>query len=153
MNVRGFTVVVVATLLLATDTTVALRGAPHEDQANADLEKQLHELLQERVTTAERALDAMQAAFEAATVTTFDYLDAVNQLTEARLSAAKSPAQKLAALERRVERMRKTERTVELLYQGATSDGAVTAKDYFTVKRERQSAEIALIDARIKANR
>jgi len=112
------------------------------------LEKRLKELLDERVITAEQAKDALQAAFEAQTVTLFDLVNAANRLKEARLAVASTPAQELDALEKHLDLLRSTEAMIKALYDAGTRGGE--AKEYTTVRRERESAEIAYIKARLK---
>ncbi|MEX0675740.1 MAG: hypothetical protein WD063_01615 [Pirellulales bacterium] len=150
MQVRGFILVVVCALSLAAAST--LSGANgQEDQGKAALEKRLQELLKERVKTAERARDAMQASFEAETVTLINLVDATNKLVEARLAVATTPAQEIDALEKHLELMQNTERKIKVRYDIGTRGGE--AKEYATAQRERQSAEIALTQARLKTKR
>jgi hypothetical protein len=146
MNVRGF---VICALLLAAGTSVALRGAPQENPAKTDLEKLLQQLLQERVKTAERATDSLQAAFDAQAVTLDMLVEAVNKLCKARLEIATTPAEEIDALEKRFKHMTEIEHKVETLYKIGARGGE--EKEYTMAKRERESAQIDLIRARLKA--
>ena len=151
MQARGLILVAVCLLTLTAGTSVVSGADLQKDQSNADLEKQLQQLLHERVTTAERAVVAVQAAFEAETVTLFPMLDAVNKLAEASLAVATTTAQEIEALEKNLERMQSIEQMTKVLYETGTRGGE--AMEYAAAKRERQSAEIALIKARLKAKR
>lgn len=149
MKSRGFILVAACALLLAAGATVLSAANVLEDQKTAALEKRLNKLLDERVITAERAKDALVAAFEAQTTTLFDFMDAANKLREARLAAAKTPAQELDALEKHLDLMRNVEQKIKVLYDIGTRGGEI--KEYSTAQRERQSAEIAYIQALLKS--
>jgi len=148
MNARGFILVVVCAFSLSAGATVLSATDVLESQKKPALEKRLAELLDERVITAERAWDALQAAFKAQTVTRDVLIDAANKLVEARLAVATTPAQELDALEKHLDVMRNTEKKIEMLYKIGTRGGE--AKEYATAQRERQSAEIAYIQALLK---
>lgn len=150
MQVRGFILVVVCALSLAAAST--LSGANgQEEEGKAALEKRLQELLKERVKTAERATAAMKAAFEAQTVVLYHFLDAANKLVEARLAVATTPAQEIDALEKHLELLQKIEQKIRELYDIGTRGGE--ANELAAAQRERQSADIALTQARLKTNR
>ena len=149
MKARGFILVVVFALSLAAGVTALSAAEVLESQKNPALEKRLNKLLDERVITAERAKDALLAAFEAQTTTLIDLVAALNKLKEARLAAAKTPAQELDALEKHLDVMRNTENKIKVLYNIGTRGGE--AKEYSTAQRERQSAEIAYIQALLKS--
>jgi hypothetical protein len=149
MNLRSFVLGALCVSLVVCGVSV-LSGADEDvGQSKAALENRLQELLKERVTTAERAVEATQAAFEAATVTLDVLIDCVNKLAEAELAVAATHAEKLAALEKRVASLLRIEEKIQALFNIGGRGGE--AKDYAMAQRERQSAEIALIEARLKA--
>ncbi len=93
----------------------------------------------------------MAAAFEADTVTFDTYADAMKKLAEAEVALATTPQEKLAALERHLERTKQVETKIKLLYDVGTPGGE--SKEYFSAKRDRESAEIWLLKARIQAKK
>jgi outer membrane protein TolC len=149
MRARRFILVVVCALSLAGGVCVLSGAGANQDQTTAALEEQLQELLHERVKTAQRAMDATQAAFEAQTVTLLGVVEAANKLVEAKLAIATTGAQRIEALEQHLQRAQQTEQKIEVLYKVGARGGE--AKEHATAKRERQSAEIALIQAQLKA--
>lgn len=151
MLARTFLLLLACVLTFPMGATVALCAAPQEDESKAELEKQLQRLLHERVATAERGKDAVQAAFEAETVTLDVLVEATNKLLDARLAIAATPAEEIDALEKRLESMQEIEQKIKVLYQFGIRGGE--AKEYATMQRERQTAQIALIRARLKAMR
>jgi outer membrane protein TolC len=118
---------------------------------NARLKDELMGLLKERVESAQTAMDAVQAAFDAETVTFDVLLDAMNKLVEAEVAAATTPKEEIAALQRHVDRTKQFEKKVKALFDLGTRGGE--AKEYYSAKRERQSAEIALLQARLRVQR
>lgn len=148
MQARGFIPATACLLVLVAGIPAAWAGDLQENQDKAELEKQLQQLVHERVETAQLAKDAIQAAFDAGTIVVFDLLDAVNELAEARLAVAKTPAERIDALEKHVKQMKAIEEKVLALYRAGARGGEV--KEYFSAKRERQSAEIALLKARLE---
>jgi hypothetical protein len=136
-------------LTLVAGAAVASAAEPQEDESKAALEKQLQKLLHERVATAELAVVAMQAAYEAQTVALFDFLDGANKLVEARLAVAATREQEIDALEKHLKLMQTIEQNLKALYDLGSRGGE--AKEYAAAQRERQSAQIALIKARLKA--
>ena len=151
MQARGFILIAVCVLTLAAGTSVVLRAEPQEEQSKADLEKELQRLLHERVATAESAVEAMQAAFKAQTVTLDVLIDAANKLVEARLAVATTPAQEIDLLNEHLQLMQGIEKRTKALYDIGARGGEI--RNYLAAKIERQSAQIALIQARLKVNR
>jgi hypothetical protein len=149
MKLRRVFAVSVCLVSLASVTTL-LSGAKNDDEANAGpLQLQLQELLKERALTAQRAREATQAAFDAET-TTLDVLTlALNQANKAELALARTPAEEVAALTKHLALMRDLETRIEALFNQGTRGGE--ASQFYHAKRERQSAEIALIKARLKS--
>jgi hypothetical protein len=151
MTIRGIIAAAVCALLLAGGVSALSGAGTEQGDSKAALEKQLQELLEDRVKSAERAVEAFQAAFEAQTCTLDVFIEAANKLVEARLAVATTPAQEIAALEKHLERMQAIEQKILVLYKIGARGGE--AKEYAMAKRERQSAEIALIEARLKSSR
>jgi hypothetical protein len=148
MKMRIF-FMVAASLAFVAGATL-LQGAA-QDQANASkaLEQQLTDALKTRAASAQRAFEATAAAFEAETVTLDTFADAIEKLAAAELALATKPDERIAALQRNVERTKQVEAKIKLLYDIGTRGGE--AKDYFSAKRDRESAEIMLLNARIQA--
>jgi hypothetical protein len=149
MNLRSFVLGALCVSLVVCGVSVLLGADEDVGQSKAALENRLQELLKERVTTAERAVDATQAAFGAQTITLDVLLDCVNKLADAELAVAGTDAEKFAALEKRVALLLATEEKIQVLFNVGGRGGE--AKEYAMAQRERQSAEIALIQARLKA--
>jgi hypothetical protein len=119
--------------------------------SKAALEQQLKESLKTRAESAQRAFEAMAAAFEADTVTLDTFADAMKKLSEAELALATNSEEKIAALQRNVERTKQVETKIKLLYDSGAAGGE--SKDYFSAKRDRETAEIMLLKAKIKAKK
>ena len=148
MRTRYLGLVTIAAVCLS--VTAWLQGASKDSDSNkAELERQLHDALQARVETAQAVMDAVQASYEAQTVTFHQVVVAARDLIEAKLDACKNVDEEIALLQKQLDVMKANEARVEQLYNLGTRGGE--ARDYFTAKRERQTAEIELLKARIKA--
>ncbi len=143
----------VAVCLASVTGAALLYGAAQKDASpsKAMLEQELKATLKMRVQTAQLALEAMQAAFEAETVTLDVLMDASLKLAEAQVAVASKPEEEIAALQNCVERAKQTEANIKKLFEVGTKGGA--AKDYYSAKRERESAEVAVLKAQIQAKR
>ena len=75
-------------------------------------------------------------------------IDAVNKRAEARLAVAASDAERTEALRARVDFLQKMEGVIEAKYKEGRGGGEIAK--YSVVLRERQSAEIALIQATLR---
>jgi hypothetical protein len=75
-------------------------------------------------------------------------VEAANKLCKAQLEIATTPAEEIDALESRFKRMGEIEKKLEVLYRIGARGGE--EKEYTTAKRERESAQIALLRARLK---
>ena len=64
------------------------------------------------------------------------------------LTRPSNSEEEIAAWTKHVERMKQSETKIEKLFRSGTRGGE--AKEYATAKRERESAEIGLLRARIK---
>jgi hypothetical protein len=151
MSTRWSLSIALCLVILAVSTTLLIADDKQNDMSIRLLEEQLKALLEERVQTAFLCLSATQAAFEAETVSLGDLLDAMEKLENAELSMVTKPEQEIATMKRHVTRLQQVEKKIELLYRVGTKGGE--AKEYSRVKRERESAEIAVLKARIKAQR
>jgi len=140
---------VTACLASLTGAAVLFGAANAADTPKPALEQQLQELLKARMETAQVAYDASLAAFDAGNVTLDQLMEASAKLTKAQVDLAGKPEEVVMALSRHVERAKQTEAQIASLFKVGTKGGE--AKDYFSVKRERESAEIELLKARIKA--
>lgn len=117
------------------------------DANKAALEQELTDTLKARAESALAAYEAMVAAFNADTVT-FDMLaDAARRLADAELAIAAKPEDDIAALRRNVERTKGWEATIKQQFDAGARGGEAT--NYFSAKRDRESAEIMLLKARI----
>lgn len=136
--------IVVATLGFALGACVTLFAMADEQQDPqiALIEKRLAVLLEERVKSAERATQAMQAAYASGTVTLDCVHEAYNTLLVARLEAAKSDKQRMASLQEHLLNVSAIEEAVERLFKTGSRGGETNS--YESAKRERQTAEIAL---------
>jgi hypothetical protein len=146
MSFRTFGVAGMAML----SVVYAMGGLCVADEKPHDLtmEKQLKQLLQERFEAAEVAFQATTAAYEAETVTLAELSNSRMKLYEAELALAKSPKEELATLNRLVERAKQTEKKVRFLFEAG--EGGGQRKDYESAKRDRLTAEIMLLQARIR---
>jgi hypothetical protein len=139
-SLSALVVAVGAVLVFAVDDAGG-RGA-------AQAEARLAELLQDRVVASERAVEATKAGYEIGTVSLEAVIDAVNKRAEARLAVAASDAERTEALRARVDFLQKMEGVIEAKYKEGRGGGEIAK--YSVVLRERQSAEIALIQATLR---
>jgi hypothetical protein len=148
MNTRKLTMFA-ACLIVSIGVFAMFRSADARDAGPADKYKdELNTLLKQRVETAQYAHDAVQAAYDAETATLDWLLDAINKLIEAEVATATGQREEIAALEKHVQLIKQVEDKTKALYEKGAKGGE--AKDYYTVKRERESAEIALLKKRLK---
>jgi phage tail sheath protein FI len=132
--------VIAACLAAVAGTALVHGGSNQADAGKAALEQQLKDLLKQRVESAERALEAMQAAYNAETVIFTDLVEAANKVVEAKSARADTPKEKIAALENHVDFVKNQEAKIGALYKEGARGGEQAA--YYTAKRERESAEI-----------
>ena len=117
--------------------------------SKAALEQQLKETLKARSESALTAYDAMEGAFFAEAVTFDTLADAAGRLADAEVAIATNPDEVIAALVRNVERTKQLEARIKEMFDAGSRGG--DTKDYFSAKRDRESAEIMLLKARIAA--
>lgn len=117
-------------------------------QGAAQAQARLAELLQDRVVAAERAVDATAAAYPIGTASLEAVIDAVNKRAEARLAVAASDAERAEALRARVNFLQEMERSIEAKTKASRAGGDIA--NYYLVLRERQSAEIALLQVTLR---
>jgi hypothetical protein len=140
--------IVAACLVSLGGAVVVLYGATKDKEpTKGELEQQLQGLLDDRVKTADRCVQATQAAYEAETVTLDRLLAAFENLKEARLAVAGSQAAIIDALEQHVDRLQNTHKKIELLYEVGAKGGEVTQMT--EVKFAYETAQIELLRARI----
>ena len=151
MKMRTF--LAVAACLACIAGATLLYGATQDEAgaSKAALEQQLKETLNARAESAQTAYQGMAAAFDAETVTFDTLADAIKKLAEAEVALATKPEEEIAALRRNVERTKQEETKIKMLYDVGTKGGE--PKEYFSAKRDRESAEILLLKARIQAKR
>lgn len=142
--------ILAAALCLVTATGATAQ--PPDKQADASPQRKLKALLVARAATAQAAFKEMKVAWDASTVTTFNVLAASNKLVEAELAAATSPDEEIQALRGSLKRLRHLEKQVKYLVDWGIEHG-LSRKDVLSAKRERESAEIQLLEAQIKAAR
>jgi len=151
MKMRTF-LAIAACLASAGGATLLFGAAQNEaDASRTALEQQLQEALKTRAASAQRAVEAMTAAFESETVTFDTFADAMKKLAEAEVALTTTPEEKIAALQRYVQRTKQAETKIKLLYNVGTRGGE--AKEYFSAKRDRESAEIMLLKARMRQSK
>jgi len=117
--------------------------------SKAALEQQLKETLKARSESALSAYEAMEGAFIAERITFDTLADATRRLAEAEVAMAAKPEEVAAALLRNVERTKLLEARIKALFDAGLQGGE--SRDYFSAKRDRESAEIMLLKARIQA--
>jgi hypothetical protein len=149
MKMRKFLEVAVC-LASVVGATLLFGAAQNEaDASKAALELQLKETLKARAESAQTAYEAMTAAFETETVTFDTFADAIKELAEAEVALATKPEEEIAALRRNVERTKRWETRIKDLFDAGVR--GYEAKEYCSAKRDRESAEILLLKAQIKA--
>jgi len=148
MRLRSVLVIATSILSVAGATLLDASADP-PISTKSMLEVELKTALKARVESAQAVFDAMLTAFKPSTVSLEDIVDASKELSEAQVAAAANSGEAIAALTAYVQRAKLLESNVEMQYKAGVA--GVNAKEYFTAKRERQSAEIALLEARIKA--
>jgi hypothetical protein len=128
-----------------------LYGAMAEPQAadHGSLELQLNDKLRRRLVTAREARDSVRAAYDSDTewVSVEDLADSENELAEAEVAISLTAEEEIAAREQHVIRMRQLETSIKALHDSGSKGGE--AVKYQTMKRERESAEILLLKARL----
>lgn len=130
-------------------TAVIVFGASKAGESKSVLEQQLTEMRKARVQSAKAALAAAQAAFDAQAVTVDVFVEVTRNLVDAELDLATTPEQEIASWERYVKVMKQSEDASNKLLETGVKGGEPLR--YYTVKQERERAEIALLKARIKA--
>jgi hypothetical protein len=131
----GFTLTA-ATLLWAAD-----------DRAAA-LEKKLQLLLEERVATANRGVEANQAAYDSGTVTLDVLIKSRSDLAEARLAVAKGADERRAAIRELYQGYLQMEDSIAKLYKTGSRGGEANSMAMITVAR--QTAEIQLLEEQLR---
>lgn len=129
---------------------VAVATAWARGSEDLPAEARLEDLLQERVVVALKAAAATKDAYEAGAADLFRLIDAVNKLADARLAVATTEAERIKALEARVAALAEIERKVEALHKEGSRGGETDA--FHTVRRERLTAEIALVQEKLPAS-
>jgi hypothetical protein len=109
------------------------------------LESKLKQLLAQRVDSARQARIAVQAAFEAGSITIDVLLWANDAVYKAELAAADAPEERIAAHIKRVQNFGQLLNGVESLYNVGARGGE--AEKYAAVKYCLETAQIALVDA------
>ena len=150
MKTQKSLAVAVCLAFIAAATLVSGAATEQADPLRAALEEQRNDMLKTRAETAHAAYEAMKAAYEAETVTFDTYADALRKLSEAEVALATKPDEEIAALQKNVERTRAVEAKLKALYEKGVRGGE--AKEYFSAKRDRETAEIMLLDARIRTH-
>jgi hypothetical protein len=129
------------------EVSAGISGTSSPDRAS--LEDELNAALKARENWAEQALEASQAAYDSGTITLDMLIDSANELVTAELAVASTRIQKLAALEKHVERIASMEQKIAALYTSGSRGGE--AVQYRLINRELADAKIMLIEARLDA--
>lgn len=135
--------------LVAVGAAVLVFGRLRADENKSSLEQQLNEMRRARVQSAQSALAAAQAAYDARMVTVDVFMDVTRNLVDAELDLATRPEDEVASWERYVKVMKQAEDASKTLLELAGKGGEPLR--YYTIKQERERAEIALLKAKIKA--
>ena len=117
MTMRRIGLTAVA-ILSVTATAMLYAAGKDADASKAELERQLNETLKARVESAQMAMDAVQASFEAETVTLDQVVEAARQLIDAKLAIAKTIEEEIALLEKQLGLMKDRESRVEGAVEG-----------------------------------
>jgi hypothetical protein len=108
------------------------------------LENRLHELVGQRVVDAQRARNAIRAAFEAETVTLDLVTWAIDALWKAKMAAAEGPAQRIDAHVARVQDLGLLQEKIASLFEVGARGGE--AEKYAQINYCVETAQIALVD-------
>jgi hypothetical protein len=115
----------------------------------AALEDELRTALKVRENWAEQSLEATQAAYDSGTITLDVLIESANELVAAELAVAATRAQKLAILEKHIERIAGMEQKIAALYTSGSKGGE--AVQYRLINRELADAKVMLLEARLDA--
>ena len=143
-------------LLIVVAVLFSLAGTPLLDVATGNAEtspeadrSRLELLLILRIHSAQVTYAAAKSAYDAGTIP-FDSLSNANrQLTDAWLATAKEDEQKIAALTASLERAKEQEQQVRKPGTGGVVGGGSVGYDIAQARYERETAEIALLRARV----
>jgi hypothetical protein len=138
-----------AALLAACCGKGAATAADDKIEESPSLQGRLKQLLVSRVQTAHKNRDALLAAYQARNVTFGEVMTAANALLTAELAVGKTPGQRVAAHKRDVEFCRQQEQNTEALVKAGVRGESVKRG---TARYNRESAEIALVEACIAAD-
>jgi Xaa-Pro aminopeptidase len=118
------------------------------DESTAKLETRLQGLIQQRVATAQRVMEANQATYELGRITLDLVIWSHRELAEARLAAAKTAAEREAALQNLFVDLQRLEVVIEARHklglQGAD------ASQLMMISLVRQTAEIQLLEEQLR---
>ncbi len=145
---RVFLLAILAVGFCASRLVIADEPAPTEPSREI-LEQLLRASLQQRTAWARKALEAAQAAFDSGTITLDGAIRAATQLVDAEVAAASNDRQKIVAIEKHVAWMDKMAERIQGLYDDGARGGE--PGNYYTIKRECESARIMLLKAQIAA--
>ena len=149
MKMRTFLTVAACLAFILGASILYGEAQTEADASKAAMEQQLKEMLKTRAESAQTALEATEAAFNAEMLT-FDALaDAIKELAEAEVAIATKPEEEIRALRSYVERTKHWEARIKELFDLGLRGGG--AKEYYPAKRDRESAEIRLLKASIQA--
>jgi hypothetical protein len=141
---------VVLALLLFTGCGRGVSAADNEDNRQA-LENKLKQLVADRVESAKMTQMAVQAAFEAETVTMDLLVWATNAQFKADLAAAPTVDERIAAHAKRLQGFRLLFEKIKSLWEVGARGGE--SEKYSSAKYCMEDAEIALIEECITSGR
>jgi hypothetical protein len=118
------------------------------DESTAKPEKRLQGLIQERITTAERGVEVNQVAYESGRITLDMVIWSHRELAEARLAAAKTAAEREAALQNLFVDFQRMERAIEARHKLGLQGGE--ACELAMISLVRQTAEIRLLEEQLR---
>jgi len=128
----------------------ALNDAPAAADSRAELEAELKDLLKQRLESAEFAWSESRASYDLGTITLEPVIEAAQKLAAAQLALLVKPAEELEILGKLVERLKELEEQVKKTLEGPQRGGEL--RNYHTVRRERLSAEVSLLNAKLNAS-
>jgi beta-lactamase regulating signal transducer with metallopeptidase domain len=127
--------VVAGLIALSVSTAVVIAGVGTEDQ--------LGELLQQRLETAKRNVEATEAAYVTGICSLSELLGAEKALRDVQLDTAATAAERIVVLEDHLKTIGDLEQQIENRYRLAERGGE--AERFYRVKLERESAQIDLL--------
>ncbi len=97
------------------------------------------------------SVEANERSYAAGTNLLTTLLFAHQQLVDARLAVATTPTERIQALDEHLRSLKRIEKNIAALFEAGMRGGEADA--YAIVKCERETAELALLEAKLKVAR